>query len=115
MNKYLNHEMEVTKKFYKFLCKEENQEPVKLIFKEIKGGSGSCSYYRYNGKVVPVQIAINIENCNYSAAYALLHEFAHLIVIRKYNTASHGAAFEKEFKRLQKKYENCNIAREFYF
>lgn len=115
MNTYIENDKKVTKDLYEFICRKEKQEPVKLTFKKLGRASGCCSYLQFRNSKVPNEIIINLETGSFGAAYVLIHEFAHKVLIRKNGDATHSAAFRREVKRLEGKYANCKIANELIF
>ena len=112
---YIENDKKITKDLYDFMCKKEKAEPVKLTFKRLGNASGCCSYRQSRFSKEPIEIIINLETGSIGAAYVLIHEFAHKVLIRKNGDATHGANFKREVKRLEGLYANCLIASKLTF
>lgn len=108
---YIEKDKETTKKLYEYMCKLEGVEPISLRFRRLSKASGSCAYINKR----PIEICVDIETGSFGAAYVLIHEFAHKLMLLKKGDATHSAAFRREVKRLEGKYANCKIANELIF
>ena len=98
---------------YNFVCKSENVNRVNLKFAKVGKGGGVCKFIP-NTRIVS-GIEMDLTQTSFGAAYVLLHEVAHQLEISENMNATHNAKFEKRFKDLLKKYENCDIASRLIF
>lgn len=110
----MKKDREVLKTLYQFMCEREGQNPIQLSFKRLGNASGCCKYTTIGGRKIPTEIIVNQEG-SVGGACVLIHEFAHKVLIRKKNDATHSAEFRKELKRLSDIYEDCDIARKITF
>lgn len=91
--------------YYNAVLKAENLPEVPLKFCRVGKGGACVSYVqsRLTGAISIDSVQIDLNRCG-DPEYAILHEIAHVIMIRKKNYPGHNAAFRKEEARLVDKY-----------
>lgn len=81
--------------FHQAVCKEIGQEPAKVIFTPLHKGIACVTY----NKSIVRDIRVDLDKVDDPEA-TILHELAHVILIRQRGMGTHTASFRKVFNKL---------------